>query len=366
MWEGLVGQERAIERMTLAARRPAHAYLIVGSRGAGAEEAARGFAALLVAPDDDASAGRVCRGVHPDVVEFEPGATAYRIKEDVLERIIPESLSAPVEADRKVLLLFEAERLRGNRNESANALLKTLEEPPPRTVIVLVTGLPDDLLPTIRSRCQRIDLDPVSDSDARAALEREGVDSDAAALAVTLSGGQLARARALAGPVARLRATFASIPALVDGRGSTAVELAAEADSAVEEAYAHVTERHQAELAELDARLDAEHYEGRDAKRQRVRVEERQKREARRARLDLLLEGVTAVETVYRDALAAPADPLNTDRDPIALSPRACVEALDLCRAAREAFLLNEKGTLRLEHLCMSLPPAAAGAAAHR
>lgn len=359
MWDELVGQEGAIERLRLAAARPVHAYLICGPAGSGAELAARGLAATLLGGDDDPSvADRVRRGVHPDVIEFEPGATQYSIRDDLRARILPEAQRAPIEAARKVLILHEAERLRGNQNESANALLKTLEEPPPRTVLVLVTSLPDDLLPTIRSRCQRIDLDPVDDTAMRATLVAEGCDAEAADLAVRLSGGQLARARALAGPLARLRATFVSLAARVDGRGATVIDLAAEADAAVDAAIAHVTARHGDELAELDARLDREGYEGRDAKRVRARLEERHKRELRRVRQDLLLEGVTALETVYRDVLAAPGPRLNTDRAPLAVPPAAAAAALDACREAREAFLLNEKGTLRLEHLLFSLPPA--------
>ena len=159
----MVGQDRAVETLERAAARPAHAYLLVGPRGSGVEEAARGFAALLIGVGDDERGRRlVQRGVHPDVVEFEPAGASYRVREDVRERILPEAARTPIEADRKVLILFEAERLRGNQNESANAMLKTLEEPPARTIVLLVTSVADDLLPTIRSRCQRIDFAPLS------------------------------------------------------------------------------------------------------------------------------------------------------------------------------------------------------------
>src|SRR4029079_10106446 len=91
----------------------------------------------------------VARGVHPDVVEFEPGAASYLIA-DVRERLLPAAARAPIEGERKVLILFEAERLRvGTKHDSANALLKTLEEPPPRTVVVLVAAGAADPLPTI-------------------------------------------------------------------------------------------------------------------------------------------------------------------------------------------------------------------------
>ena len=73
-----------------------------------------------------------------------------------------------------------------------------------------------------------------------------------------------------------------------------------------------------------------------------------------------MLEGVTALETVYRDALGDPAPALNRDRPRVSVVPRAAAGALDACRAAREAFLINEKGLVRLTHLLLSLPPATA------
>ena len=359
MFSGVVGQDRAIDALRRAAARPSHAYLLVGPPGSGIEEAARSFAALLVGAGDERAQGLVARGLHPDVVEFEPAAQSYSVKDDVRERILPEAARAPVEADRKVLLLFEAEKLRGAKNEAANAMLKTLEEPPPRTVVVLVTAAPDDLLPTIQSRCQLVAFEPVSDDTLRDVLVREGIDESRALLAAGLSGGQLARARALAGPLGELRAAFASVPARVDGTGARAIALAEEVDAAVEAAAAAVASRHAEELAEFDAEMERHGYSDRDAQRLRRRIDERHKRELRRARIDLLLEGVTAIESVYRDVLAVPAPALNTDHDRLVLSARACAEALDACREAREAFTVNEKGLVRLIALFMTLPPAA-------
>ena len=81
--------------------------------------------------------------MHPDVVEFEPGAASTGSGGCAIGSC--PRRRALIEGERKVLILFEAERLRGNQNESSNALLKTLEEPPARTVVVLVTSMPDDL-----------------------------------------------------------------------------------------------------------------------------------------------------------------------------------------------------------------------------
>ncbi len=359
MWAGLVGQEHAIEALEHAAARPGHAYLLVGPAGSGVETAARSFAAELVAPDgDERVRGLVLRGLHPDVVEFEPGGFSYLVDKDVRERILPEAMRAPIESERKVLVLFEAERLKGNQNESANAMLKTLEEPPPRTVVVLVTATPDDLLPTVQSRCQRVDLEPVALGALEAALVADGCAAEAAGLASRLSGGNLARARALAGPLAQLRASFASVPARVDDTGGTVAALADELDAVVEEAAATVGARHKDELTEFDAEMERHGYSDRDAQRLRKRVEERQRREIRRVRIDLLTEGVTAIESVYRDALAATAPPLNTDLSPLAVNPRAAAAAIDACRDAREAFLINEKGVVRLQFLLLNLPAA--------
>jgi len=360
MFTEVVGQDRAIETLRRTSERPSHAYLLVGPRGSGVEDAARDFAALLIgAGDDERSVRLVQRGVHPDVVEFAPGGPSYRVKEDVRDAILPEAARAPIEAERRVLILFEAERLRGNQNESANAMLKTIEEPPPRTIVLLVTAAPDDLLPTIRSRCQRVDFDPVADDVLQAALEREGVDPETAAGAAALGGGQLARARALAGPLAPLRAAFAGAAARVDGTGAMAFALAEELGAAVDQAADTVTARHDAELTEFAAEMERLGYEERDAQRLRRRIEERQRREVRRTRIDLLLEGVTALETVYRDALGEGAPALNRDRPRLVVSPRAAAAALDACREAREAFLINEKGLVRLTHLLLALPPAA-------
>jgi DNA polymerase-3 subunit delta' len=260
-------------------------------------------------------------------------------------------------------VIREAERLRGNQGEAANALLKTLEEPPERTVLVLTTDRPEDVLPTIRSRCQTITLAPVDHEVIEGALVSEGIDPDVASRTARLSGGQLSRARALAGRLATLRAAFASVPTRLDGTGATTASLAASLHAVIDEAAQTVEEGHEAELVEFDRDMERHGYDARDAQRLRKRIEARQTRERRRARIELLLEGVTAIESVYRDALAgAGAEVLNVDVTVPDLSPRACAEALDACRAARDAFVVNEKGLVRLQLLVLSLPPVVAAA----
>jgi DNA polymerase-3 subunit delta' len=339
-----------------------HAYLLVGPAGSGIDDAARYLAIGLVGAADDPRVEQlVFRRMHPDVVEVEPEGTFFLARQ--ADDVIDEAMRSPVEGERKVIILREIERM---NETSANRLLKTFEEPPGRTVFVLTTSMPDEVLPTIRSRCQRVDFEPVATEQLEAVLREEGIDGDNAHLAAALSGGQLARARALAGPMARVRRAFAVVPAAVDGTGANAQRIAAELDAEITAAIEHVTAQHAEELAAFEADMERQGYQPREAQRLRRRIEERQKREAVRARRDLLLEGVTAIETTYRDALAGPDHALNTDLRPLPISARAAADAIDACREAREAFLVNEKGQVRLQYLLMSLPPAGAPSAAAR
>src|SRR5206468_12435320 len=124
-----------------------------------------------------------------------------------------------------------------------------------------------------------------------------------------------------------------------------------------------LTELEAAQLAEaeqLAAELEAAGYPERTRRAQLRRLEERHKRAHRRARTDALLEGITALETVYRDAMAGPgAEPLNTDLDVLVLAPRAAAAALDACRVARQAIAeFNPNESLLVERLLLHLPPA--------
>jgi DNA polymerase III subunit delta' len=360
MWDKLVGQERAIDALTHAIARPVHAYLLVGPTGSGVDDAARYLAmGLIGASGDDRVEQLVFRRMHPDVVEVEPEGTFFLARQ--ADDVIDEAMRSPVEGARKVIILRDIERM---NDTSANRLLKTFEEPPARTVFVLTTAMPDEVLPTIRSRCQRVDFEPVASEQLEAVLREEGVDAAAARLAAVLSGGQLARARALAGPMARVRRAFAVAPSIVDGTGSTAVRLAAELDVEITAAIEQLSAQHAEELVIFEADMERQGYQAREAQRLRRRIEERQKRKAVRARRELLLEGITAIECTYRDALAGVDLAVNTDVTPIGVTARGAADALDACREAREAFLVHEKGVVRLQYLLMSLPPAAVSARA--
>jgi DNA polymerase-3 subunit delta' len=359
-WGRIAGQDRAVSQLQRAAARPVHAYLLVGPRGSGVEEAARCFAAALITTDDDErSWDLVLRGVHPDVVEVDPPATQIRVED--AQTIVDEVSRSPIEGERKVVVLFDAERLRLNE-AAANKLLKTLEEPPPRAVIVLVTSGADQLLPTIRSRCQRVDFAYLGADAVSAALQSEGIAEERAHLLAGLAGGRIDRAHALDGRLGPVRDAFVAVAYGTDGSGGAVARSADLVQSAMQNALAGLEAAQAEEVEQLAAELEAAGYPDRVRRTQIRRLDERHKRAHRRARTDALLEGITALETVYRDALAgSEAERLNIDHEALAVAPRAAASALDACRTARQAIAeFNPNEALLVERLFLHLPPAGA------
>jgi DNA polymerase-3 subunit delta' len=364
-WARIPGQDRAVVQLRRAATRPVHAYLLVGPRGSGVEEAARCFAAALITTDtDERSWDLVLRGVHPDVVEIDPPATQIRIED--AQAVVEEVSRSPIEGERKVVMLFDAERLRLNE-AAANKLLKTLEEPPPRAVIVLVTSGADQLLPTIRSRCQRVDFAYLGADAVATALVADGIPAERADLLARLAGGRIDRARALNGRIGPVRDTFVTAAASLDGTGGAVAQQAELVQDALQTALSGLEEAQATETEQLGAELEAAGYPERTRRAQLRRLEERHKRAHRRARIDALIEGITALETVYRDALAGSTDDrLNTDREVLVVDARAASAALDACRNARQAIAeFNPNETLLVERLFLHLPAAGRGRTAH-
>ncbi len=99
-----------------------------------------------------ASCTRIARLVHADVLVIEPGDSGS-IKVDQIRDAVDRTGYRPFEGRRRVVIVDDADAMMG---EAQNALLKTLEEPPPASMFVLVTARPDMLLPTVRSRCQQL------------------------------------------------------------------------------------------------------------------------------------------------------------------------------------------------------------------
>ena len=138
---------------------------------------------------------RIARGVHPDVLFVAPGDSGA-IKIDQVRDIVDRSQYRPFEGRRRVVVIDEADAL---VHPAQNALLKTLEEPTPSSVFILVTARPDMLLPTVVSRCPQLRFRPLSAADIATALMARGrSETEARAVAATADGslGQALQASA--------------------------------------------------------------------------------------------------------------------------------------------------------------------------
>lgn len=183
--------ERTVEN-----RQPAHAYLFSGKEGIGKRLVAIKFACMLMCKDpehdlDDScpACRKILTSSHPDVEVIVPEKGLIRIDK---VRSLQNSLKfAPMESDYKFILIDDAHLM----NRSAqNALLKTLEEPPPNRIIVLVTSKPSLLLSTVRSRCRKIYFGPLSFSNLTAVLQRKGLTPGEAEISASISAGSVCRA----------------------------------------------------------------------------------------------------------------------------------------------------------------------------
>ncbi len=131
-----------------ANQRLAHAYLITGSEGSGARELALRLTGLIAGVTGDPLK-------HPDVHTAEPESKSRRIVIEQIRGMEHELQMRSLRGGRKVGIIFDADRL---QEQAANAFLKTLEEPPRNTHLLLVSALPDQLLETILSRCIEVPL----------------------------------------------------------------------------------------------------------------------------------------------------------------------------------------------------------------
>jgi len=152
---------------------------------------------------------KIARRIHPDVLVVEPG-DSDAIKVDAIRQVVGQVTYRPFEGRYRVVVIDQADQM---NDASQNALLKTLEEPPQRTVLVLVTAQPDALLATIRSRCCQIRFAPLAPHEiARALVERHGASPRDANAAAALAGGSFRKAlEAGGGDTAEARAVAVAV-----------------------------------------------------------------------------------------------------------------------------------------------------------
>jgi len=133
-----------------------------------------------------ASCRRIARGVHPDVIVVEPGETGA-IKIEQLRDVIDRSQYRPFEGRRRVVIINEADAAGA---DAQSALLKTLEEPPSASLFILISSIPDALLPTVLSRCPRLRFGPLTAAEVARVLKQDHrySESDARAAAADADG----------------------------------------------------------------------------------------------------------------------------------------------------------------------------------
>jgi DNA polymerase-3 subunit delta' len=194
-FKDVIGHRRLIELLSRSVARETlpPSLIFAGPEGVGKRLTALATAQALNClqlRDGDACGActactRIARNVHPDVLIVEPGESGS-IKVEQVRDIVDRAAYRPFEGRRRVVIVDDADALVA---AAQNALLKTLEEPPPSSVFILVTAWPDVLLPTVLSRCPRLRFRGLSAADvARALVARGHSDAEAAAVAATADG----------------------------------------------------------------------------------------------------------------------------------------------------------------------------------
>lgn len=217
-YEHILGHERPIAQLERARRndRVAHAYLFHGPDGVGKQRVALAFAAALNCDADPAPCGecescsKIERFGHPDVrlvasedhlvkaglLEWERGNPSVQIKNEQLDELADLFRHRPYLGRTKVIIVVDADRM---NTHAQNRFLKTLEEPNPDSVILLVSAHPDALLPTIRSRCQALAFGPLPrDAVAGHLVEHLDQAPERARVLAAMAHGSLGRAIQLA------------------------------------------------------------------------------------------------------------------------------------------------------------------------
>lgn len=232
-YTGILGHERqkAILKRAQSSDRLAHAYLFEGPEGVGKRLVALALArSLFCATRNGCGECPACRKVdhqnHPDLHMIEADGNTIKIEQI---RALQKELSfRPLEGERKICVIEAAEKM---NSSSGNALLKTLEEPAGHALLILLTSRPDAVLPTIRSRCQRLPFSRLPTATIRRALTEADTGDDAHAhILATLSDGSfhkaLGRDRDLY--LERRKTILKAVTALSHGSYLPLFELAAE------------------------------------------------------------------------------------------------------------------------------------------
>ncbi|HVT20612.1 MAG TPA: DNA polymerase III subunit delta' [Mycobacteriales bacterium] len=382
VFDALVGQDRVVAQL-LAAIEAArtivdggesagmtHAWLFTGPPGSGRSVAARAFGAALQCPDGGCGVCHECHtaltGSHADIEIVTPTGLSYSIAET--RALVARSAMAPTRGSWQVTIVEDADRF---TEQALNALLKALEEPPPRGVWLLCAPSAEDLLPTIRSRCRVVTL-RVPPYDAVAAhLASEGIDPATAAFAARAAQGHIGRARRLATDheaasrrrevltlptqVGLVSQCLAAAASLVEAAKAEAVavseSLDADEKAALREAYGDTGERGMPKPRGVAGALSD--------------LEKRQRSRATRTQRDVLDRALVDLAAFYRDVLVvqlgADVDLVNADLEATVQTlaaesdAEATLRRIEAVLEARVAIDANVAPLLAVEAMAVTL-----------
>jgi DNA polymerase-3 subunit delta' len=391
VWDALIGQAEAVatlrdaaaaaadlaEGRPVAPGRMTHAWLFVGPPGSGRSVAARAFAAALQCERADnlgcgecAQCRTVAAHTHPDVHSVVPEGLSIGVGE--MRAVVGRTARRPALGRWQVVLIEDADRL---TESASNALLKAIEEPPERTVLLLCAPSlhPDDVMVTVRSRCRLVALRTPPAEAVAGVLRADGIDAETAHWAAAAGQGHVGRSRRLArdGDARDRRAGVLAIPASL-----TSLQACLEAAD-------HLVSAAEAEAAALSADLDVGETTSmqvalgaggtgkgvaasvRGSAGVLKELEKRQKSRHTRTQRDALDRALVDLAAFYRDVLlvhakspVAPAHPDLAD-DVIAVSlgmdSTGALRCLDAILACREALDLNVKPRIAVEAMTAAL-----------
>lgn len=363
VFDDLLGQPKVASFLSAAVRSGAvsHAYLFVGASGAGKKTAAKALACAVVC--DDGGCGtcpacqRVRKGHHPDVRTYQPeGAATYMVEQ--MRDLIHDVTLSPIEAKRKVYVIDRAEAL---GPQAANALLKTLEEPPADAVLVLLATTFDAVIPTIASRCQVVRFSRISPTTAVAMLvQRAGVGELEAREALAAAGGVVPRALDFlrSGERHEMRAHVLGV--LKDLGTMDAHDVMVSARTLLASVKAPLEELKAVQAAELKDRTD---FLG--GKASTKPIEERHKRELTAREREGVNEVLNVAESWLRDCLTLSvaagelvenADAVDTMEEIAAvITPAAGLRAIAAVSEARRRVAANVSPQLALEAMLFDI-----------
>ncbi|MFE4855733.1 DNA polymerase III subunit delta' [Streptomyces sp. NPDC056670] len=396
VWDDLVGQDQLQEQLGAAARdadvlvtaersgepRPeaskmTHAWLFTGPPGSGGPTAARAFAAALqcVSPDRALGGEPGCGfcdgchtaliGTHADVTVITTEGLTIGVKQT--RELVRGAQMSPSGGRWQVIIVEDADRF---TEQAANAVLKAVEEPAPRTVWLLCAPSLEDVLPTIKSRCRHLTLrTPPVEAVADVLIRRDGIEPEAAYAAARATQGHIGRARRLATDAAARarRAAVLKVPLRVDDVGGCLKAAQELVDTAAEDAKQMAEEVDVKETEDLKAAMGgvAGGRMPRGTAGVMKELEDKQKRRKTRTQRDSLDLALTELTGFYRDVLALQLGSgvaiANDDvRDAVdriarASGPERTLRRIESILACREALDRNVAPLLAMESMTLAL-----------